>query len=59
MDTLEAIYQRRAVKHYNPGHEFADGDIIGMRWLRSRCHCFSTITTDAREMRNAKVHQIQ
>jgi nitroreductase len=27
MDTIEAIYQRRAVKHYDPDHEFTDGEI--------------------------------
>lgn len=27
MDTLEAIYQRRAVKHYDPDHEFTDDEI--------------------------------
>ena len=27
MDTLEAIYQRRAVKHYDPAHEFTEDEI--------------------------------
>ncbi|MGI9455125.1 MAG: nitroreductase family protein [Aeoliella sp.] len=27
MDTFEAIYQRRAVKHYDPTHEFTDAEI--------------------------------
>ncbi len=27
MDTFEAIYQRRAVKHYDPEHEFTDDEI--------------------------------
>ena len=27
MDTFEAIYQRRAVKHYDPGHEFTDDEL--------------------------------
>ncbi len=27
MDTFEAIYQRRAVKHYDPDHEFTDDEI--------------------------------
>jgi nitroreductase len=27
MDTLEAIYQRRSVKHYDPDHEFTDAEI--------------------------------
>ena len=27
MDTFESIYQRRAVKHYNPDHEFTDDEI--------------------------------
>ena len=27
MDTFDAIYQRRAVKHYDPEHEFADDEI--------------------------------
>ena len=27
MDTFDAIYQRRAVKHYDPEHEFTDDEI--------------------------------
>ena len=27
MDTFEAIYQRRAVKHYDPDHEFSGEEI--------------------------------
>ena len=27
MDTFDAIYQRRAVKHYDPEHEFSDDEI--------------------------------
>ena len=27
MDTFSAIYQRRAVKHYDPQHEFTDDEI--------------------------------
>ena len=27
MDTFDAIYQRRAVKHYDPQHEFTDNEI--------------------------------
>ena len=27
MDTFEAIYQRRAVKHYDPTHEFTDAEV--------------------------------
>jgi nitroreductase len=27
MDSLEAIYQRRSVKHYDPDHEFTDAEI--------------------------------
>ncbi len=27
MDTFEAIYQRRAVKHYDPQHEFTDDEL--------------------------------
>ena len=27
MDTFEAIYQRRAVKHYDPDHEFTDNEV--------------------------------
>ncbi len=27
MDTFDAIYQRRAVKHYDPAHEFTDEEI--------------------------------
>ncbi len=27
METFEAIYQRRAVKHYDSGHEFRDDEI--------------------------------
>ena len=27
MDTFEAIFSRRAVKHYDPGHEFSDEEV--------------------------------
>lgn len=27
MDTFDAIYQRRAVKHYDPKHEFTDAEV--------------------------------
>ena len=27
MDTFDAIYGRRAVKHYDPGHELSEGEI--------------------------------
>ena len=27
MDTLDAIYQRRSIKHYDPEHRFSDGEL--------------------------------